>query len=373
MESWSSVWMWTGSLMVYIRWIYGEVEWKLYRYKKSMAVCVGYILWEILIVMSLIKLSMYGDLVILAVNMIYSVVFVKLVSEACWKKVLKYAGIILFLAFIGQSLFRLMSDLGKELFVGRIENFYQIYMLLGAGLSVITQKVFLEQGRAYLKKQQTIEQQFMEVMQVKEKMEFQEKQYTEMAEVYEEIRKIRHDIRNSFMIMDGLLEQGHIEEARNYLNLESAEMDKVPPIIQTDSVVISTLLNRFFQKARKLEVKISCKIITDFQGIVERDLCRVLGNLLDNALEATILPEVQMRYIDLNIQGNEHRMLIEIENSSDRKITDDIISITTTKEEEGHGLGLKNVKDIVERYDGNIEIVGDGRRVKVSLILFRKR
>ena len=373
MENWSSAWMWTGSLVVYIGWIYGEADWKLYRYKKSIAACVGYIFWEILILLFLMKFPMYGDLMILAINMIYSVIFVKMVSEECWKKAINYAGIIFFLAFIGYALFGLLSDVGNMILIKRIENGYEIYMLLVAGLSVITQKILLEQGSAYLRKQQALEQQFVEVLQVKEKMEFQEKQYAEMAEVYEEIRKIRHDIRNSFMIMDGLLEQGHIEEARNYLNLESAEMDKVPPIIQTDSVVISTLLNRFFQKARKSGVKISCKIITNFCDIVERDLCRVLGNLLDNALEATMLVDMQGRYIDLNIQGNEHRMLIEIENSSDRKIEGDMTLIHTTKVEEGHGLGLKNVKDIVENYDGEIEIVGDGRKVKASLILFRKR
>lgn len=373
MEGWSRALMWSGSVLVYIGWLYNVPEWRFYRHKKSLAVFVGYFLWALLIILILNKLPVYNSLIILAVNMVYSLVFLGLVSEVVLKSAFKYSGIILFLGFVGQALFNELCELGGIFFSGRAELLYDIYVLLCAGFSVAVQKILLERGKAYQRKQRDREKQLIKAMEFKENMEFQEKQYAEMAEVYDEIRKIRHDMRNSFMIIEGLLEQGLTDEARKYLNLESEEMDKVPPIIQTESVVISTLLNRIFQKARKAGVQISCKIITDFSGIREHDLCRLLGNLLDNALEAVIQLREPLRYIDLVIQGNEHRMLIEIENSSDRVISGDITELRTTKEDgQHHGLGLKNVSAIVENYEGNVEITGDGKRVRATLILFRR-
>ncbi len=373
MEVLSSVLLWCGSMLVYIGWLYGELDWRLYRYKKSLALCIGVFLWALLIIWLLIAAPVYNSLIILAANILCGFLFVMLVSEIKPKKALNYQLVILGLGFIGTSFYEWIYELGGLIFTSGKENIHRGYMLFGAAFCVVMQKFILDRARVYQRQQKDKEKQLIEMTAHKENMEFQEKQYTEMAEVYDELRRIRHDMRNSYMIIDGLLEQGRIDEAKKYLNSEGEALDKIPPIIQTDSAVISTLLNRLFQRARKHRVQISCKIITDFSGINERDLCHLLGNLLDNAVEAAIHMEEQYRYVDLVIQGNEHRMLIEIENSSDRVIVGEISELRTTKGDgNNHGLGLKNVRAIVEAYEGNMEIKGDGKRVKSTLILFRR-
>lgn len=365
--------LWSGAVLVYMGWLNKEIRWKFYRYKKSLLYVGSCIIWLIIIIFLISSLQTDSYLLISGINFIMCGIVTWMLSEEKRKSRLFYSATIGLAGVLSGAVFSELGGVFRYLPTG--EAVQKIYWMALGICFVVGQKILLEQWSTYRIKQQEKETKLIEAMSLQDNIRFQEKQYSDMAEVYDELKKIRHDMHNSYMIIDGLLEQGKIAEAREYLNLESEQLDKVSLIIQTESVVISTLLNRMLHKAQKKEVEVSCKIITSFQGIAERDLCHVLGNLLDNALEAAIHVgnKDRRRFIDIVIRGDDHRMLIEVENSSDKQVLNDINKIRTSKKDENnHGFGLKNIKAIVEEYAGNMEIGNDSGNVKVSLLLFRK-
>lgn len=363
--------LWSGAVLVYMGWLNKEIRWKFYRYRKSLLYVGSSITWVLLIIFLIGRLRTVSYLLISGINFVMCGIFIWILSEENRKSRLFHAATIGVAGFLAGAVF---SELGSAFrFLSAGEGVQKVYWLMLGACFILGQKILLEQWSAYRIKQQENETKLVEAMSLQDNIRFQEKQYSDMAEVYDELKKIRHDMRNSYMIVDGLLEQGKVAEAREYLNLENEQLDKVAQIIQTDSVVISTLLNRILHKAKKKEVEVSCKIITDFHGIAERDLCHVLGNLLDNALEAAMQVEGNRRFIDIIIRGNAHQLLIEVENSATTQIETDMEKIRTSKaDERNHGFGLKNIKTILENYAGNMEIKNDNGRVKISLLLFRK-
>ena len=78
---------------------------------------------------------------------------------------------------------------------------------------------------------------------MREENEFQERQYREMEYTCGEIRKLQHDMKNSFQLLYGLLAQGKTEEALDWLKQENAALAGVPDVIRMQSALIGTMLN----------------------------------------------------------------------------------------------------------------------------------
>ena len=129
------------------------------------------------------------------------------------------------------------------------------------------------------------------------------------------------------------------------------------------------MLNYEIEQAEEKAIRVKCAVEAYHCPVDETELCIIIGNLFDNAIEAVKdLPDEQ-RQIDFSIQNPNGIFRIEITNPYEgerRKVEHHYL--TTKKENtEMHGLGLMSVQKIEEKYDGYIEIIDENQKFKITI------
>lgn len=203
-----------------------------------------------------------------------------------------------------------------------------------------------------------------------------EKEYfDEITEKYNEARQIRHDIRNHLSVISIMLDSGDTEEARKYISEITAETDKVKAPVKTGSRVLDALLFRKYSQAEKINVKIETEFLSDFSGcgITDYDMCTVFSNVLDNAVEASARVIEEKRCISLKVKDQMNMLCIICENY----YTDLIYSagnIVTVKDDRiNHGIGLKRIKRVAEKYGGAVNISADNHIFTISVLMMKQK
>ncbi len=175
-----------------------------------------------------------------------------------------------------------------------------------------------------------------------------------VQEIYQKTISVRHDMKNTLLLLRMKLKEGKIEEADKYLeNVLNIKLARVNRII-TDSAIMDAVLNRYLENAQEQGIDMAVLITCSLKQIDEMDLAVVLANLLENALEAAA--ETQKPVVRLNIRQKEGFVNIEISNSynSEPQKKGDRL-MTSKKDKMYHGYGLVNVQQIVDTYRGFYE------------------
>ena len=192
-----------------------------------------------------------------------------------------------------------------------------------------------------------------------------------MRESTEELQAFRHDLNNQFIALNELLATNQIEEAKEQLHSLSAQTE--PRIIYsyTGNTPIDSIINYKFQNAEKEQIKINTKIAVPSDIKIEVvDIITILGNLLDNAIEAVLLLK-DNRFITLKLVYSQERLIIRVTNSFNGIVKSKNGSIITKKADTAnHGFGLGNVQKIAEKYNGILKTDSSGGVFTVDVLLF---
>ncbi|QUH19811.1 sensor histidine kinase [Alkaliphilus sp. B6464] len=221
-----------------------------------------------------------------------------------------------------------------------------------------------------------IDQQKMEFLwQMREKEYENQHIYIEhIQDVIQTLRAQRHDFNNYVSTIYGLIQLGKLEEAKKYILNLSKDVVDLNEIVNVYHPVVGAVLNMKKEKATiskidfNVDVDIPTKLPFDFV-----DLSTILGNLLDNAIEACEkIPHLSPK-VDIKIYMKDIHMIIKIENSKSDKViynNDKLGRFVTTKaDKENHGLGLRNVKKAVNKYNGVMKIQDKGTEFIVDIAL----
>lgn len=187
-------------------------------------------------------------------------------------------------------------------------------------------------------------------------------------------RDVRHNMKNTMVSILAYAEQGNNEKIIGFIQdiIESGWI-KEHPVANTGNIVIDSLISYWHSKAQKSGVDFSVDLNVPMQmGFKGADLCLILGNLLENALEAAE-KVVENRYIRLRMKYDKNNLLIYIENSYIGKLirTKDKKLKSTKENSENHGIGLESVKRAVEKYHGMV-IIDDSQKNNflVNVVLY---
>lgn len=204
-----------------------------------------------------------------------------------------------------------------------------------------------------------------------------EKRNDMMFEGYEKLREnhgnksiFYHDMKTKLLILNHYLEENRIDEAISFLNnmLEVANMAQLSK--WTNNKTIDFLIN--YKQSTAYTEGITLNVTSDEFQISEnfqRDLCVLLGNLIDNAIEAC--RQEQDKNISLIFSRKNHMLFIHLENTCTRDIDiDSNVILTTKKEKDHHGIGLQSVQIIVQKYNGSIEYKCENRKFIVNVAFF---
>lgn len=176
----------------------------------------------------------------------------------------------------------------------------------------------------------------------------------EMKKVHQETEKNRHEIKRVIQMTMSLIENGNSAEAMSYLEtFEDTRIKEVNKQILVDHLVLNATLNQKLEICRTNHISMNCLVTGVVDGVSDLDLHILVDNLLDNAIEAS--KESEVRKIDFIVSANEACIVIEISNSTYGNVLENNKNLITTKKEKRvHGYGIKNVRDIVEKYQGQL-------------------
>ena len=154
----------------------------------------------------------------------------------------------------------------------------------------------------------------------------------------------------------------HCEEVQNvyrtmrgWLKLNS-DLTTVDTVIKTGNVMVDAILNSKLSLIQSRQINLHAKaVVPSDLRISEIDLCTVIGNLLDNAMEACLKQERDSeRFVRVYIGILKKQLYISVQNSSGQQIKKSGKTYISTKNSESHGFGLKRIDRIVAKYDGYI-------------------
>ena len=185
--------------------------------------------------------------------------------------------------------------------------------------------------------------------------ELTETHYREIDNMYRKIRGWRHDYRNHIQTMKAYAASENWDAIKRYLDLLDDDLTTVDTVIKTGNPMTDAILNSKISLANSRNVKVIADACIPVKlNLSEIDLCCIIGNLFDNAIEASMkLPEDQ-RVIRLYMDLRNTQLYISITNfTAGKKMKKEGKLFRSTKGE-GHGFGLVRIDTIVERLDGYI-------------------
>ncbi len=180
-----------------------------------------------------------------------------------------------------------------------------------------------------------------------------ETHYREVENMYRQIRGWRHDYRNHIQVMKAYAAEDNLEAIRRYLDALDQDLTTVDTTIKTGNPMTDAILNSKISlaKSRGIQVIADAHIPVKLK-LSEIDLCCIIGNLFDNAIEASVkLPEDQ-RLIRVYMDMKNTQLYISLTNfTAGKKMQKDGKLFRSTKGD-GHGFGLVRIDAIVERLEG---------------------
>ena len=185
--------------------------------------------------------------------------------------------------------------------------------------------------------------------------ELMETHYHEVDNMYRQIRGWRHDYRNHIQTMKAYAASENWEAIRRYLDLLDDDLAAVDTVIRTGNPMTDAILNSKISLARSKNIQVEADAYIPVKlKLSEIDLCCIIGNLFDNAIEASEnLPEAQ-RVIRVYMDMKGTQLYISFTNfTAGKKIKKEGKRFRSTKGE-GRGFGLARMDAIVERLNGYI-------------------
>ena len=182
-----------------------------------------------------------------------------------------------------------------------------------------------------------------------------ETHYQEVENMYRQMRGWRHDYRNHIQTMKVLASGGDLEGIRSYLDRLDTDLNTVDLAVKTGNAMADAILNSKISlaKSRDIPVQVEAHIPVRLK-MSELDLCCVIGNLFDNAIEASLAlpPEERLIRVYLDMKGTQ--LYLSFTNFTAQGKREKRNGRFLTTKGEGHGFGLVRVDDIIERYGGYI-------------------
>lgn len=180
-----------------------------------------------------------------------------------------------------------------------------------------------------------------------------ETHYQEVENMYRQIRGWRHDYRNHIQMMKVLAENGDLDGIKAYLDELDTDLNTVDTVVKTGNAMADAILNSKISlaRSRNIATQVDAHIPVKL-SMSELDLCVIIGNLFDNAIEASLaLPEDQrMIRVYLDMKGTQ--LYISFTNRTAGKKLPKVGKIFKTTKGADHGFGLVRIDNIIERLDG---------------------
>ncbi len=181
---------------------------------------------------------------------------------------------------------------------------------------------------------------------------FLERSLKEQEKTFSMWRKSVHDYKNTILVIDSLIAQGKIDELGEFVHREQSSFEHKSEYFHTGNTTADTIINAKYATALSLGIPFTVNAAIPEQiALSDIHLASILGNLLDNAIEAQT--DETEPFIHIQISVINSLFMIKITNRCSHSINTDT---TSKKDKDMHGIGLKRVKSILQAYDGEFTL-----------------
>ena len=194
-------------------------------------------------------------------------------------------------------------------------------------------------------------------------------QQQEMEALHENTRRLKHDMKNHIMVIASYLNNGELDAAKEYLSVVLDNLNQVYSYIQTGNAVMNYVINSKLEYAQKNGIPFKAEIENcSFARMGSVDFAAVLSNALDNAIEASLNTSEKLIYVSIHQKRGYDT--ITVKNRIDHSVLDENPDLISTKSDsENHGFGVRQIKDIAEKYGGMVDIYEEEGMFCVSIII----
>ena len=197
----------------------------------------------------------------------------------------------------------------------------------------------------------------------------QQERYENLRSAIEEARQARHDIRHHFIQLSAMAKDGDLEKIKKYLQ---NALDKIPTLDYhfCENQSVDNVIGYYYALAQKEEIPFDARVdLPQELSVDEMDLCLILSNLLENALEASLKTAKFRQRIDIKIYRHASNLiLIQIENAFDGKIQQNHGIFLSSKRNQ-NGIGIQSVRHIVEKTGGGCDFTYDNGIFTAKIML----
>lgn len=185
--------------------------------------------------------------------------------------------------------------------------------------------------------------------------ELLDKHYDEVETMYRKMRGWRHDYHNHIQTLKAHMELKHYKEAEDYLVMLAEDLSSVDTVLKTGNVMVDAILNSKLAMLREREIAVAVTaVVPEEVSISGVDLSVLIGNLLDNAMEACMqIEEKEERFVRIYIDILKKQLYISVTNSMKGRAEKNGLRYLSAKGDL-HGFGLIRIDSIVSKYHGYI-------------------
>lgn len=201
-----------------------------------------------------------------------------------------------------------------------------------------------------------------------ERMLFEKSRVEDATAIWSNIHQVKHDLKNHFAVLSGYLREGNIDSCQEYVSKLHTTVETMGCLIQSGNSVIDYLINSKLAHLEGVTVLVS-GYVGNYSDIEDIDLACILGNILDNAIEAQEKLASEKRIELLFLHRKSSRIII-CKNTIDKSVLQNNKEMKSTKDSpELHGIGHQIVETTVKKYSGLIDYFEDGEMFGVQIVL----
>lgn len=212
----------------------------------------------------------------------------------------------------------------------------------------------------------------IEIQVTKEQNRFYEYQVQMMKDSLDRVRILRHDMKNRLTALYLLAQEGNTKELMTCLEDLTEVCSQSNVYAHSGNVTVDSIINYKLQKANEQNIRITSSIVIPMElPAAACDFAIILGNLLDNALEAVSYVDAKNRWIDIKMEYSKGRLFLSIRNSFDGTIVYHGKKIASRKgDQENHGLGIKSAEAALKKYNGLLQLSHEGKTFEAKLLMY---
>ena len=196
--------------------------------------------------------------------------------------------------------------------------------------------------------------------------------YARLEEITKDTRAVQHDMANHMICMKGLLESGEISELHDYIDSVEENIKINTNIIRTGNVIVDAIINEKYRVATEKSINIDIDVALPKDINIQMvDLCTIISNGIDNAIEACEkIPLVENREIQIAGKYTQGYFIFNCINKTVGHVEVENNTVKTTKwDGKGHGFGLWNIKNSVDKYKGELKLSYREHKFRLEIII----